>query len=100
MDNYFKRVTYRVGLAVAQMPYRPAGQALYDRSVSWGFSLPVSASPLESSTLSLAFTYGQRGNTDVRSVSGGVERNIKEDYIRAQLGLSLNNRWFIKRRIE
>jgi len=100
VDNYFKRVTYRVGISVAEMPYRPGGQALLDRSVSWGFSLPVSASPLESSTVSLAFSYGQRGNTDVRTVSNGVERNIKEDYIRAQLGISLNNRWFIKRRIE
>lgn len=100
VDNYFKRVTYRVGVSMAQMPYRPAGQTLYDRSVSWGFSLPVSASPLEATTVSLGFTYGQRGNTDVNTVSGGEERNIKEDYIRAQLGISLNNRWFIKRRIE
>ncbi|WP_375436187.1 OmpP1/FadL family transporter [uncultured Hymenobacter sp.] len=100
VDNYFKRVTYRAGISVAQMPYRPAGQTLYDRAVSWGFSLPVSASPLEATTVSLGFTYGQRGNTTVNQVSGGQERNIKEDYIRAQLGISLNNRWFIKRRIE
>jgi hypothetical protein len=82
------------------MPYRPGGETLYDRAVSWGFSLPVSASPLEASTITLGFTYGQRGNTDVRNVGGTEQRNIKEDYIRAQLGLSLNNRWFIKRRIE
>ncbi len=100
VDNYFKRVTYRVGLSVAEMPYRPGGETLYDRAVSWGFSLPVSASPLEASTITLGFTYGQRGNTDVRNVGGTEQRNIKEDYIRAQLGLSLNNRWFIKRRIE
>ncbi|UOG75008.1 hypothetical protein MTX78_00045 [Hymenobacter tibetensis] len=100
VDNYFKRVTYRAGLSVAEMPYRPGGEALYDRAISWGFSLPVSASPLEASTISLGFTYGQRGNIDVRTVGSTQERNIKEDYIRAQLGLSLNNRWFIKRRIE
>ncbi|HEX8426926.1 hypothetical protein [Hymenobacter sp.] len=100
VENYFKRITYRAGISVAQMPYRPAGQPLYDRSISWGFSLPVSASPLEASTVNLSFTYGQRGNVDVNRVSGGEERNIKEDYIRAQLGISLNNRWFIKRRIE
>ncbi|MBC8083222.1 MAG: hypothetical protein H7Z21_08425 [Hymenobacter sp.] len=100
VDNYFKRVSYRVGISVAEMPYRPGGQTLYDRAVSWGFSLPVSASPLEASTVSLAFTYGQRGNTDVRTVGSGVERNIREDYLRAQVGITLNNRWFIKRRIE
>jgi hypothetical protein len=102
VDNYFKRVTYRAGLNVAQLPYRPGGQTLYDRSVSWGFALPLpTATPLDATTISLGFTYGQRGNTDVRSLSdGSLERNVKEDYVRMQLGVTLNNRWFIKRRIE
>lgn len=101
VDNYFRRVTYRVGLSVAELPYRPGGEVLYDRAVSWGFSLPVSASPLDATTLNLGFTYGRRGNTDMRQLSSGVtERNVQESYIRAQLGVSLNNRWFIKRRIE
>lgn len=101
VSNYFKRVTYRAGLSVAQLPYRPGGNVLYDRSISWGFSFPITATPLDATTLSLGFTYGQRGNTDVRQLSTGItERNIREDYIRAQVGFSLNNRWFIKRRIE
>ncbi|SHK15718.1 OmpP1/FadL family transporter [Hymenobacter psychrotolerans] len=101
VDSYFKRVTYRAGIAVAQLPYRPGGQVLYDRSVSWGFSFPVSATALDATILNLGFAYGQRGNTDVRELSTGLtERNVKETYIRAQLGVSINNRWFIKRRIE
>lgn len=102
VDNYFKRVTYRAGLNLTQLPYRPGGQTLYDRSVSWGFALPLpTATPLDATTISLGFTYGQRGNTDVRSLSdGSTERNVKEDYVRMQLGVTLNNRWFIKRRIE
>jgi hypothetical protein len=101
VDKYFRRVTYRAGVSVAEMPYRPGGQVLYDRAVSWGFSFPVSASPLDATTLNMGFTYGRRGNTDVQQLSSGAtERNIQESYIRAQLGISLNNRWFIKRRIE
>ena len=101
VDKYFRRVTYRAGISVAEMPYRPGGQVLYDRAVSWGFSFPVSATALDATTLNLGFTYGRRGNTDVRQLSAGVtERNVQESYIRAQLGISLNNRWFIKRRIE
>ena len=99
VDSYFKRIIYRAGVSVAEIPYRPGGQRLYDRAVSWGFGLPLpGATPLDATTLSLAFTYGQRGNTNVTidSPSG----NVKENYIRMQLGLSLNNRWFIKRRIE
>lgn len=102
VDSYFKRVTYRAGLSLTQLPYRPGGSTLYDRSVSWGFGLPLpSASPLDATTISLAFIYGQRGNTDVLRLSdGSLERNVKEDYVRMQLGVTLNNRWFIKRRIE
>ncbi|UOQ73388.1 hypothetical protein [Hymenobacter cellulosilyticus] len=105
VDNYFKRVSYRAGLSVSQMPYRPGGQTLYDRAVSWGFAFPMpSATPLDATVLSLAFTYGQRGNTESSTlVEGGRSRvvsNVKEDYIRMQLGVTLNNRWFIKRRIE
>jgi hypothetical protein len=99
VDNYFKRVSYRAGVSVAQMPYRPDGKVMYDRAVSWGFSFPLpSATVLDATTVNLAFTYGQRGNTakSIENPSG----NIKENYIRAQLGVSLNNRWFLKRRIE
>ncbi|PJJ48362.1 OmpP1/FadL family transporter [Hymenobacter chitinivorans] len=105
VENYFKRVSYRAGLSVSQMPYRPGGQTLYDRAISWGFAFPMpSATPLDATILSLAFTYGQRGNTDnstlVENGRSRIVSNVKEDYIRMQLGVTLNNRWFIKRRIE
>jgi hypothetical protein len=101
VTNYFKRVTYRVGLNLGQLPYRPGGQTLADRSVSWGFSFPFpTSSSLDATTLNLAFTYGQRGNTDRVTINGVGQSNIKENYLKAQVGVSLNNRWFIKRRIE
>ncbi|MCB2380152.1 hypothetical protein LGH70_21330 [Hymenobacter sp. BT635] len=105
VENYFKRISYRAGLSVSQLPYRPNGKTLYDRAVSWGFAFPMpSATPLDATVVSLGFTYGQRGNTDASTlVEGGTSRtisNVKEDYIRMQLGVTLNNRWFIKRRIE
>ena len=98
VEHYFQRVTYRAGVSMAQLPYQPGGKTLYDRSVSWGFGFPMpTASALESTTLSLGFTYGQRGNTDV--LSSGAS-NVQESYIRGQLGVTLNNRWFIKRRLQ
>lgn len=99
VDNYFKRVTYRAGLSVGQMPYRPDGNVMYDRAVSWGFSFPLpTATVLDATTINLAFSYGQRGN--IAKSLENPNGNIKEDYIRAQLGVTLNNRWFLKRRIE
>ncbi|GAB3826809.1 porin family protein [Hymenobacter jeollabukensis] len=101
VTNYFQRVSYRVGVSMAQVPYRPGGETLYDRAVSWGFSFPFpTSSPLDATTLNLSFTYGQRGNTSVIGSGDNKQSNIKEDYLRAQVGVSLNNRWFLKRRIE
>jgi len=100
VDHYFQRVTYRAGLTLAQMPYQPGGKTLYDRAVSWGFAFPLpTGSALDATTVSLAFTYGQRGNTDVLNSTLGTS-NVQESYIRGQLGLTLNNRWFIKRRLQ
>lgn len=100
VEHYFQRVTYRFGLSVAQMPYQPAGQHLYDRAVHWGFAFPLpTATALESTTLSLAFIYGVRGNTDYLAGNGGAS-NVQENYLRVQVGATLSNRWFIKRRLQ
>jgi hypothetical protein len=100
VEHYFQRVTYRFGLSVAQMPYQPAGQNLYDRAVHWGFAFPLpTASALESTTVSLAFLYGVRGNTDYLYGNGG-NSNVQENYLRVQVGATLSNRWFIKRRLQ
>ncbi|OGX88113.1 hypothetical protein BEN47_09590 [Hymenobacter lapidarius] len=100
VDHYFQRVTYRAGLNVAQLPYQPGGKMLYDRAVSWGFAFPLpTATALEATTFSLGFTYGVRGNTDILNAATGSS-NVQETYIRGQLGVTLNNRWFIKRRLQ
>ena len=98
VEHYFRRVSYRAGLRLAQLPYQPGGKMLYDRAVSWGFAFPLpTATPLESTMFSLGFTYGVRGNTDLLSAGAS---NVRETYIRGQLGVTLNNRWFIKRRLQ
>ena len=101
VEHYFRRVTYRVGLSAAQMPYRTAADApLYDRAVSWGFAFPLpTATPLDATTISLSFAYGRRGNRDFLSGNAG-ESNVQEDYLRVQFGATLNNRWFMKRRLQ
>ncbi len=98
IEHYFQRVAYRAGIGLAQLPYQPGGKTLYDRSVSWGFGFPLpTATALEATTLSLGFTFGMRGNTDL--VASGAS-NVQETYIRGQLGITLNSRWFIKRRLQ
>ena len=101
VDHYFRRVGYRAGISLAQLPYQPGGQTLYDRSVSWGFAFPLpSSSALDATTFSLAFTYGQRGNTEAVKTLTGTASNVQESYLKGTFGLTLNNRWFIKRRLQ
>jgi hypothetical protein len=100
VEHYFQRVTYRAGLSVAQMPYAPLGNRLYDRAVHWGFAFPLpTATALESTVISLAFLYGVRGNTEYLYGNGGSS-NVQEKYVRVQVGATLSNRWFIKRRLQ
>ncbi|MGI4873732.1 MAG: hypothetical protein ACRYFX_21445 [Janthinobacterium lividum] len=101
VEHYFQRVTYRAGLSVSQLPYQPAGQHLYDRAVHWGFAFPLpTASALESTIISLGFAYGVRGNTNYVGGSSSDVSNVQENYVRMQVGATLSNRWFIKRRLQ
>jgi hypothetical protein len=100
VDHYFQRVTYRLGLSVAQLPYAPLGNRLYDRAVHWGFAFPLpTATALESTVINLGFAYGVRGNTDFLLGANGAS-NVQENYVRMQIGATLSNRWFIKRRLQ
>jgi hypothetical protein len=93
MDSYLSRITYRAGLTYARMPWITNGNPVTDMAVSWGASLPVGRmSAIQRSFLNLGFAVGKRGNLS--------DNPIRELYFRAQVGLSLNNRWFIKRMIE
>ncbi len=93
VESYARRVTYRLGLYGGQTGIADAqGRDLRDMGVTWGFALPLSkASTFESTTIQTSFTYGRRD-----SGSGA----LKEDYVRAQLSLSLGSTWFVKRRID
>lgn len=93
MDSFFKRMTYRAGFNYGRTPWLLDGGALDDMSLSWGVSVPVGRSTaIQRSFLNLGFTVGSRGSLS--------ENHIRETYARIQVGLALNNRWFIKRMVE
>ena len=88
VSSYFKRVAYRIGGSVSTLPYVVEGEQLEDMAATMGFSLPVSRGI---STLNLAFQYG------IRDLN--LEDSIKEKYFRVNLGFTINDRWFVRRRI-
>lgn len=88
LDSYFKRVTIRAGINYGQMPTLQNGIKLEERSVSLGFSAPVMRGL---SSLNMAFVLGQRG-----TIENGL---IQENFFRFNLGLTVNDQWFVRRRI-
>lgn len=94
IDSYFKRITYRGGIRYTQSPYVINGQNINDMAITGGMTLPIGRGnyfepPYQ---LNLMFGYGKRGTTD-----SGL---IAENYLQFGAGVTINTRWFVKRRIE
>ncbi len=88
LNSYLKRVTYRVGLNYETTPFMVNNQQLNDFGINFGMSLPVS----RYSSMDFAFKVGQRGTVD--------DNLTKEQYFRVFLGVTLNDRWFARRKLD
>jgi hypothetical protein len=94
--NYFQKVTYRAGASYEQTPFLVNGQNVTAWSVSAGFSLP---SPRPSdryqsfSRMNLSFVYGQQ------NVNGNETVGIKSSFFEAKASFTIQQLWFVRRRI-
>ena len=86
-ENYLKRMTYRLGASVEELPYLANNQKVHDLGINFGMSLPAGRSSLD-----LGFRYGRRGNR--------TENLLEENYFRIYFGLSFNDQWFIQRKFD
>ncbi|MCL6267667.1 hypothetical protein [Flagellimonas myxillae] len=89
LSGYHKRITYRAGLRYEVSGLEVNGEEINDFGINFGFGLPLSSS---FSNLNLGFEVGKRGTTD--------ENLIEEGYFNIKVGLSLNDKWFFKRKID
>jgi len=89
--SYLSRVTYRAGLKYEKTGLVIAGQDINDMGVSLGAGLPLSGT-IGGSNLNIGLEYGQRGTK-----KAGL---VQENYFSVFIGLSLNDKWFVKRRYE
>ncbi len=87
--NYFKRITYRGGLRYENTGLVLNNKNIKDVSGSVGFGFPLSGT---FSNINLGAEYGKRGTRD----AGLVEEN----YINFTIGLSFNDRWFVRRKYD
>jgi len=87
-SGYYKQITYRAGLRMDKTGMTINNTEIDDFGITFGIGLPMRGS---FSNLNLGFEIGKRGATDADL--------IKESYFKVNLGLSLNDIWFRKRRI-
>ncbi|OQX80226.1 MAG: hypothetical protein B6D64_03505 [Bacteroidetes bacterium 4484_276] len=85
--NYFSRVSYRLGFRYNQTYVYLRDTQINEFGISFGLGLPL---PRTYSSVNVAVEIGRRGTTAL-----GL---IQENFIKFTLGVSVNERWFVKRR--
>ncbi|QYJ69404.1 outer membrane protein transport protein [Flavobacterium litorale] len=88
-NSYFSKITYRAGLKYEKTGLVLNNESINDYSISLGMGLPLN---YFSSNLNLGLELGQRGTTNANLV--------QENYINVFVSISLNDRWFVKRKYD
>lgn len=89
ITSYFNRIVYRAGVRYEETGLRLQGEDISEFGITFGLGLPAGQLL---SNVNLGFEYGQRGTKNA-----GL---IRENYFNAMISLSLNDKWFIKRRYD
>jgi hypothetical protein len=87
--SYFQRVTYRLGFYYGTDYVRLKGTAINYYAVTGGVSLPFKRA---TDRIHLSLEGGSRG-----TLANGL---VKENFVRFGVGITLNDRWFVKRRYD
>lgn len=87
-SSYLKQITYRAGVRMDKTGMVINNEEINNFGITFGFGLPMRGS---FSNLNLGFELGKQGTTEANL--------IEENYIKVNIGLSLNDIWFRKRRI-
>ena len=85
--KYWKRIVYRTGLRLEQTGLVVNNESIDEFGISFGVGIPVGRL---FSNANFAFEWGQRGTT--------VSNLVKETFFNINISLSLNDRWFEKRK--
>jgi hypothetical protein len=88
VTSYWDRVTYRGGIKYKQTGLVVNNEDINEYGISFGVGMPLGK---ELSTFNLGFELGKRG-----TINNGL---VKENYFNIRIGLTLNDKWFVKRKI-
>ncbi len=87
-SSYLKRINYRAGLRYDKTGLVVNGKEIENFGITFGLGLPLGGA---FSNVNLGFELGRRGTQ--------AANLIEESYLKIGVGLSLNDRWFQKRKI-
>ncbi|WP_394759477.1 hypothetical protein [Flavobacterium sp.] len=88
-SNYLNKITYRAGFRYENTGLVINTQPINDSAVTLGLGLPVGGT---FSNINIGLEYGKRGTTKMNL--------IQENYLNISIGLSFNDRWFVKRKFD
>ncbi len=88
VDSYLSRMAYRLGFSYRNTPFTSEDEQISEFGINFGLSLPVS----NLSSINLASEIGRRGTTD--------QNLIRENYWKITLGVTFNDRWFVRRKFD
>jgi len=89
LTSYLSRVVYRAGARFENTGIVIQNEDINEFGISFGVGLPVGR---KFSNLNIGFEYGSRGTTN--------NNLVKENFVNLNLSLSLNDKWFQKRKID
>jgi len=89
LTNYLSRVVYRTGVRFENTGLIIQNEDINEFGISFGVGLPVGR---KFSNINIGFEYGSRGTTN--------SNLVKENFVNLNISLSLNDRWFQKRKID
>lgn len=90
-SNYLSRVTYRAGLKYEKTGLVVNNQDINDFGFTLGMGLPLGGT-IGGSNLNFGLEMGRRGTKKANL--------IQENYVNVMISLSLNDKWFIKRKYD
>lgn len=88
-SNYWERIVYRAGFRHENTGLVIKNNSITEYGITFGLGLPLNGI---SSNINIGLEYGSRGTT-----SAGL---VKEDFLNIMISLSLNDKWFNKRKID
>ena len=87
--SYFKRITYRGGFNYQNTGLVINQKSIKEQNLSLGLGLPLGGA---FSNINIGYEFGRRGTR--------LAGLVLESYTNLTIGLSLNDRWFVKRRFD